>query len=306
HRTGVIADLAALYERRQLLGDFASRELRARYKGSALGFAWNFFIPLLQLVVFTILFGVLLRTPSRTATGDQPYAIFLFAGLVPWTFFASSLQGGAARVVLPHARPLPGEHPRRPSARARALAPQPDDGHRRRLAARTARRRAAGVGRARLCGGVRHRALRRRLCVLPARQGWVRGGALRAALALLAAFAILAAIVATGALDALDQALLALVQVPRSGALDVVANLVTAAGQAEVTGTLAIGMALARLRHRRIDWWEPLGLFVVTIIEVTAKMLVPQPLPPRELSRSVPLAPFLTLPLRGAFPSGHV
>ena len=95
----MIADLAALYERRQLLGDFAWRELRARYKGSALGFAWNFFIPLLQLVVFTILFGVLLRTPSRTATGDQPYAIFLFAGLVPWTFFASSLQGGAASVV---------------------------------------------------------------------------------------------------------------------------------------------------------------------------------------------------------------
>ncbi len=95
----MIADLAALYERRQLLGDFAWRELRARYKGSALGFAWNFFIPLLQLVVFTILFGILLRTPSRTATGDQPYAIFLFAGLVPWTFFASSLQGGAASVV---------------------------------------------------------------------------------------------------------------------------------------------------------------------------------------------------------------
>ncbi|TMG38991.1 MAG: phosphatase PAP2 family protein [Chloroflexi bacterium] len=162
------------------------------------------------------------------------------------------------------------------------------------------------MGRARLCGGVRRCALRRRLRVLPARQGRVRGGALRAALALLAAFAILAAIVATGALDALDQALLALVQVPRSAALDLLANLVTAAGQAEVTGTLAIGMALARLRHRRIDWWEPLGLFVVTIIEVTAKMLVPQPLPPRELSRSVPLAPFLTLPLRGAFPSGHV
>src|SRR5207245_9698982 len=91
--------IAALDERRQLLGDFAWRQLRARYKDSALGFAWNFFIPLLQLVVFTILFGILLRTPSRTATGDHPYAIFLFAGLVPWTFFASSLQGGAASVV---------------------------------------------------------------------------------------------------------------------------------------------------------------------------------------------------------------
>src|SRR2546427_13006931 len=95
----VIAALRALVDRRELLIDFAWRELRARYKGSALGFAWNFFIPLLQLVVFTILFGILLRTPSRTATGDQPYPIFLFAGLVSWTFFASSLQGGAASVV---------------------------------------------------------------------------------------------------------------------------------------------------------------------------------------------------------------
>jgi ABC-2 type transport system permease protein len=95
----VIADLAALYERRELLRDFAWRELRARYKGSALGFAWNFFIPLLQLVVFSILFGVLLRTPSRTATGDQPYPVFLFTGLVAWTFFASALQGGAASIV---------------------------------------------------------------------------------------------------------------------------------------------------------------------------------------------------------------
>ena len=52
----MIADLAALYERRQLLGDFAWRELRARYKGSALGFAWNFVNSLLQLVVLWILF----------------------------------------------------------------------------------------------------------------------------------------------------------------------------------------------------------------------------------------------------------
>jgi ABC-2 type transport system permease protein len=95
----VIADLAALYDRRELLRDFAWRELRARYKGSALGFAWNFFIPLLQLVVFTILFAVVLQTPSRTATGDHPYPVFLFVGLIPWTFFANSLQSGAASIV---------------------------------------------------------------------------------------------------------------------------------------------------------------------------------------------------------------
>src|SRR6266852_4040023 len=86
-------------DRRELLATFAWRDLRARYKGSALGFAWNFLIPLLQLVVFWILFGVLLGTRPRTATGEQPYAIFLFVGLLPWTFFANSLQLGAASIV---------------------------------------------------------------------------------------------------------------------------------------------------------------------------------------------------------------
>jgi homopolymeric O-antigen transport system permease protein len=95
----VIADLGALIDRRELLGDFAWRQLRSRYKGSVLGFGWNFLIPLLQLVVFWILFGVILGTRPRTETGEQPYAVFLFVGLLPWTFFANSLQTGAAAIV---------------------------------------------------------------------------------------------------------------------------------------------------------------------------------------------------------------
>jgi ABC-2 type transport system permease protein len=95
----VIADLRAVVDRRQLLADFAWRELRARYKGSVLGFAWNFVNPLLQLVVFWLLFGVVLQTRPITASGEQPYAIFLFVGLLPWTFFATSLQSGAAAIL---------------------------------------------------------------------------------------------------------------------------------------------------------------------------------------------------------------
>ena len=95
----MIADLSALVERRELLGDFAWRQLRGRYKGSVIGFGWNFLIPLLQLVVFWILFGVLLGTRPRTETGEQPYAMFLFVGLLPWTFFANALQQGAASIV---------------------------------------------------------------------------------------------------------------------------------------------------------------------------------------------------------------
>jgi len=95
----VIADMRALVTHRELLRDFAWRELRSRYKGSALGFGWNFAIPLLQLAVFYLLFGVLLGTRPRTGSGEQNYAIFLFVGLLPWTFFANSLSTGASAIL---------------------------------------------------------------------------------------------------------------------------------------------------------------------------------------------------------------
>src|SRR5437588_9738337 len=95
----MIADLRALVDRRELLASFAWRELRARYKGSALGFAWNFLNPLLQLGVFWLLFGVVLGSRPRTETGEQPFAIFLFVGLLPWTFFPTSLLLGAASIL---------------------------------------------------------------------------------------------------------------------------------------------------------------------------------------------------------------
>ena len=91
--------MRALVTHRELLQDFAWRDLRSRYKGTALGFAWNFAIPLLQLAVFYLLFGVLLRQRPQTGTGEQNYAVFLFVGLLPWTFFASSLLAGASAVL---------------------------------------------------------------------------------------------------------------------------------------------------------------------------------------------------------------
>lgn len=95
----MIAALSALVTRRELLFDLTWRDLRARYKGSALGFAWHFLLPLSQLVVFWVLFGVLFGIRPRTVTGEQPYAVFLFVGLLPWTYFATAVTGGAASVV---------------------------------------------------------------------------------------------------------------------------------------------------------------------------------------------------------------
>ena len=126
-------------------------------------------------------------------------------------------------------------------------------------------------------------------------------------IALLAAcLVVLCALVAIGALRQLDHALLDLVQSVRAPWLDVLASAVGLLGQAEVTAGIALGLAVARLRRRRRDAWIPLLLVAAVAIEVVLKTLVPQPIPPRELSRTVELVPFAHVAFAGAFPSGHV
>jgi ABC-type polysaccharide/polyol phosphate export permease len=65
------------------------RDLKARYRGSVLGFFWSFANPLLLLMVYTFVFSVVL--PGRFPGVDENYALFLFCGLLPWTWFSSSL-----------------------------------------------------------------------------------------------------------------------------------------------------------------------------------------------------------------------
>lgn len=92
----MFANLIQLVEYRELLRTLVSKDIRSRYKGSVLGFAWNFAIPLLQLLVFWVLMSVIIK---MTSPGDYPFAIFLFTGLLPWNFLANSLTGGAMSVV---------------------------------------------------------------------------------------------------------------------------------------------------------------------------------------------------------------
>lgn len=72
------------------MSSLIQRDLRGRYKGSALGFAWTFLNPLLQLAVYTIVFATIMRSEIEN------YPIFLFVALIPWIFFSSSLTGGAS------------------------------------------------------------------------------------------------------------------------------------------------------------------------------------------------------------------
>ena len=69
------------------------KELRGRYKGSALGFLWTFINPLLQLLVYTFVFSIVM--PNNI---DKFY-LYLFIGLIPWLFFSGSLTGGAACIL---------------------------------------------------------------------------------------------------------------------------------------------------------------------------------------------------------------
>jgi ABC-2 type transport system permease protein len=82
--------LKEIYTYRQMIFSLVKRDLRGRYKGSVLGFLWTFINPLLQLVVYTLVFSVIMKT------GIERFYLFLFVALVPWMFFSTCLTGGAS------------------------------------------------------------------------------------------------------------------------------------------------------------------------------------------------------------------
>jgi lipopolysaccharide transport system permease protein len=84
-------NLLELYKYRVLIQNLVSRELKARYRGTVLGFLWSFFNPLLLMIVYTLVFGFIIQ-PRDPAFERNPliYALFLFCGVLPWTWFSSS------------------------------------------------------------------------------------------------------------------------------------------------------------------------------------------------------------------------
>lgn len=82
-----------LYEYRMMIYSLVRKDLRGRYKGSVLGFLWTFINPLLQLIVYTIVFSGIMRA------GIEKFYLFLFVALVPWIFFSSSVASGAVSIV---------------------------------------------------------------------------------------------------------------------------------------------------------------------------------------------------------------
>lgn len=87
--------LKALLQYRELLFFLVWRDLKVRYRQTALGAAWILFQPVLSMVIFSFLFGELLQVPS----GGVPYPIFAYAALLPWNYFANSLNRVSNSVV---------------------------------------------------------------------------------------------------------------------------------------------------------------------------------------------------------------
>lgn len=92
-RLGLASRLRDLWAWRELLGNLIRREIKAKYKTSALGAAWSMLNPILYLAVFTLVFSVVLNR------GMPNFPVYLLSGLLAWSLFSSSVSQAARSVV---------------------------------------------------------------------------------------------------------------------------------------------------------------------------------------------------------------
>jgi lipopolysaccharide transport system permease protein len=88
-------DIKELWRYRELIFFLTWRDIKVRYKQAVLGVAWAILQPLLTMLIFTVIFGILLETPSQ----DLPYPLFTLSALLPWQLFASALQRSSISLV---------------------------------------------------------------------------------------------------------------------------------------------------------------------------------------------------------------
>ncbi|HEX04729.1 MAG TPA: ABC transporter permease [Bacteroidetes bacterium] len=85
-----------LWRYRELFLILAWRDITVRYKQTIIGVAWAIIQPFLTMVVFTVVFGRLAKLPSD---GNTPYALMVFAGMLPWSFFSTSLSSASNSLI---------------------------------------------------------------------------------------------------------------------------------------------------------------------------------------------------------------
>ena len=88
-------DLKEIWEYRELLYFLTKRDIKVRYKQTVLGGLWAIIQPAFTMIIFTLFFGRLAKMPSD----GMPYPIFVYVGLLPWTYFANAVSGSGNSLV---------------------------------------------------------------------------------------------------------------------------------------------------------------------------------------------------------------
>ncbi len=99
HTGWVPVNLRELWRYRELLGFLALRDIKIRYKQAILGVGWAVLQPLMTMVVFNVLFGLLMGRNGRPSVEGVPYAVSTYCALVPWQLFATSLMQSGNSLV---------------------------------------------------------------------------------------------------------------------------------------------------------------------------------------------------------------
>lgn len=93
--TSLFLDFSEIWRYHELLYIMAWRDIKVRYKQTALGIAWAILQPIITMIIFTIFFGKLAKIPS----GELPYSLFVLCGLVFWTFFSGALTHASNSMI---------------------------------------------------------------------------------------------------------------------------------------------------------------------------------------------------------------
>ncbi len=89
----MMGTLKEIWAYRTMIFSLVHKDLRGKYKASLLGFLWTFIVPLCQLLVYTVVFSVIMRSTV------EKFYLYLFVALIPWNFFSTCLTGGASCVI---------------------------------------------------------------------------------------------------------------------------------------------------------------------------------------------------------------
>lgn len=96
HRVRLVEPMRELWHRRDIVFTLAERDVRSSYKQAALGLLWALVTPVVQLVLFTVIFN---HVKTFSVAKGLPYALFVFTGILCWSFFASSLNAGGNSII---------------------------------------------------------------------------------------------------------------------------------------------------------------------------------------------------------------